>query len=180
MGIRAIERLTGLHRDTVMTVLELAGKKCASLLDRKLVNLKIGHVQVDELWCFVGTKQCHNIGNDPLRGDQYTFLAIDSDTKLIVSHYIGKRDGYGADWLMHDLRARTPDRIQITTDGLQAYVGAVYDAFDCHVDFAQQTKVYRERNTGAAPLLSARRRRVRQNPSPHRASPVGTNLYQPR
>src|SRR5687768_7881504 len=61
MGIRAIERLTGLHRDTVMTVLELAGEKCARLLDRKLVNLKIGHVQVDELWCYVNCKQIHNI-----------------------------------------------------------------------------------------------------------------------
>ncbi len=90
-GVRACERLTQLNRRTILGVLETAGQKCARLLDTKIRDVVVESVQADEIFAFVYCKQYNNLLKDPEKGEQYTFLAIDRGSKLILSHYVGKR-----------------------------------------------------------------------------------------
>jgi IS1 family transposase len=75
-------------------------------------------------------------------GDVWTWTAIDADTKLIVSYFVGDRSGQSAMVLMDDLRARLANRVQLTTDGHRAYLEAVEGAFGGDVDYAQLVKMY--------------------------------------
>lgn len=150
MGIRAIERFTGLSRETVLNILEMAGEKAARLLDQQIRDLEVESIQCDELFAFVGCKELNNTLKDPELGTQYTFLAVDRKSKLIISHYIAKlRNRENAEVFMADLHGRLKGRHQITTDGLYGYLGAVYNTFGANVDFAQQAKTYNDRDFGA-------------------------------
>ena len=75
-------------------------------------------------------------------GDQYVFVGMDADTKLVISHFIGKRDAAATDYFMRDLHERIVTHIQLTTDGFRPYVNAVEDTFGADVDYAQLVKVY--------------------------------------
>jgi transposase-like protein/IS1 family transposase len=142
VGIRATARLAGVHRDTVLAILEVIGEKCARLLDEKVRDVQVESVQADELFAFVYCKQYNNLSGDPERGEQYTFLAIDRRSKLILSYHVGKRDADHTDIFVADLRKRIKGRAQVTTDGMQSYLGAITDTFGGDVDFAQQIKTY--------------------------------------
>src|SRR5471032_1087140 len=70
-------------------------------------------------------------------------MGMDRNSKLILSHFIGKlRNRENAQTFMSDLRRRIKGRCQLTTDGLYGYLPAVYNAFGSNVDFAQQSKTY--------------------------------------
>jgi IS1 family transposase len=142
-GIRQIERITGVHRDTIMRLGVRVGKGCAGLLDRKMRNLTCQHLQFDELWGFIGKKERHcTVDDDPTLGDVWTFCAIDSDTKLVPSFRVGKRDSITANAFVADVASRMAVRVQISSDALRAYVDAVELAFGANVDFAQVIKSY--------------------------------------
>ncbi len=98
---------------------------------------------MDELWGFVHTKE-HNLGEDDpgAWGNAYLWLAIDSETKLIISHNVGLRDGVNAYRIAFDLRNRTIGRYQITSDQLKAYIGAIREWFGTDVDFGQLHEIY--------------------------------------
>jgi IS1 family transposase len=154
-SIRSTERLTGTHRDTIMRLLVKAGNQASTLLDDRMRNLRLRHLEIDEVWTFVDTKQAH-IGPDRIDdqtiGDQYIFTAIDQDTKLMPTFRIGKRTTQLAESFMLDLadRVKAPrageDRIrmQISTDGFSGYPGAVDLAFADSVDFGVIIKNYKE------------------------------------
>jgi IS1 family transposase len=142
-SIRSIERITGVHRDTIMRLGVRAGKGCARLLDAKMRDLSCQHIQFDEIWGFIGKKERHCIPDDSLElGDVWTFCAIDSDTKLVPSFKVGKRDGITANAFVSDVAGRMKNRVQISSDALRAYVDAVEIAFGANVDFAQIVKTY--------------------------------------
>jgi IS1 family transposase len=142
-SIRSIERITGIHRDTIMRLGVRVGKGCASLLDRKMRGLSCQHLQFDELWGFIGKKERHVRPDDsPELGDVWTFCAIDSDTKLVPSFKVGKRDSATANAFVSDVAGRLTNRVQISSDALRAYVDAVEMAFGANVDFAQIIKTY--------------------------------------
>jgi IS1 family transposase/transposase-like protein len=142
IGIRAVSRLTGLHQQTVLNVLARAGSKAGRFLDATVRNVQPESVQADELFCFVGCKQRNNLSNDPFRGDQYLFLAMDAKSKLIISHIIGKRYAPNAVALIKDLKQRVPGHFQFTTDGFLAYKDAVRSNLFKQTDFAQLIKIY--------------------------------------
>ncbi len=142
-GIRQIERMTGVHRDTIMRLGVRVGKGCASLLDSKMRDLSCDHLQFDELWGFIGKKQKHVMpDDDPTCGDVWTFCAIDSNTKLVPSFKVGKRDAATANAFVGDVASRLRNRVQVSTDGLHAYVEAVEKAFGANVDYAQIVKIW--------------------------------------
>jgi len=142
-GIRQIERITGVHRDTIMRLGVRVGKGCANVLDRKMRNLSCNHLQFDEVWGFIGKKERHCTPDDsPEVGDVWTFCAIDSDTKLVPSFRVGKRDSATANAFVSDVASRLKNRVQISSDALSAYVEAVEQAFGANVDFAQIVKTY--------------------------------------
>lgn len=142
-SIRSTERITGLHRDTILRLLVLAGERCIALLDTKLVNLPCKRVQSDEIWTFVGKKQRRVKDTDPEEmGDAWVFVAIDADTKLIPSFTLGKRTTETTDAFIGDLRSRLVNRVQLTTDGFKFYLDAVENHFGSEVDFGQIIKLY--------------------------------------
>jgi IS1 family transposase len=142
-GIRQIERMTGVHRDTIMRLGVRVGKGCATLLDRKMRNLTCRQLQFDELWGFIGKKERHVRPDDsPEVGDVWTFCAIDRDTKLVPSYKVGKRDFATADAFVADVASRIVNRVQISSDALKAYVEAIEANFGADVDFAQIVKTY--------------------------------------
>lgn len=142
-SIRAIERMTGVHRDTIMRLGVRVGQGCAALLDRKMRDLSCQQLQFDELWGFIGKKQRHTrIDDDPQYGDVWTFCAIDADTKLVPSFKVGKRDSATANAFVADVAERVTNRVQVSSDAFRAYIEAVERAFGANVDYGQVTKTY--------------------------------------
>jgi IS1 family transposase len=142
-SIRSIERITGVHRDTIMRLGVRIGEGCAKLLDRKMRNLPCKHLQFDEVWGFIGKKQRRvRPDDDPQYGDVWTFCAIDAETKLVPAFKVGKRDAETANAFVGDLAGRLINRVQISSDALRAYVDAVELSFGADVDFAQVIKTY--------------------------------------
>ena len=143
-SIRSTERMTDTHRDTTMRLLVSTGENCATILNEKMRNLTCRYIQVDEIWAYVQKKQRNVTLNDnDLRvGNQWTFVALDADTKLVPTYLIGKRDLKTATAFMVDLSERLANRVQISSDSLKAYVTATEVAFGGDVDYGQLVKTY--------------------------------------
>ncbi len=103
ISIRAASRLTGLDKKTILSLLLFSGQKSQVLLNTRVRNIHPRYVQFDELWTFVHTKEKHLSANDPEEwGDAYTWVALDADTKLVISHLVGKRDAESANTFIAD------------------------------------------------------------------------------
>lgn len=143
-SIRSIERMTGIHRDTIMRLGVKVGQSCQALLDEKMNNLSLGSIEVDEIWGFISKKQKNVTRSDDkhLVGDVWTYIALDVQTKLIPSYIVGKRDAYHTNAFMFDLSARLKNRVQISSDSMQSYAAAVERGFGSGVDYGQIVKTY--------------------------------------
>jgi len=142
-SVRSIERVTQVHRDTILRLLILAGERCSRLLDEKMRGLKCNFIECDEIWTFCFKKQRRVRKADPAEfGDQWVFVALDAETKLVPSFCIGKRSAGTTAAFIDDLSQRIENRPQITTDGFRFYVNAVERSFGADVDFAQLVKLY--------------------------------------
>jgi IS1 family transposase len=140
-SIRAIERITGVNQNTIMSLGKRVGDTCAKLMDTKMRNLTSARIEVDEIWGFIGAKR-KNAGRTGHYGDVWTFIALDAETKLIPSFVVGKRDSYHAKTFMEDLAGRMANRVQISSDSLTAYNDAVERGFGSEVDYGQIVKTY--------------------------------------
>jgi len=141
-SIRATERLTGIHRDTIMRLSTRVGQACHRLHHARIHGLQVSCFELDETWSFVFKKQ-HNLQeHDPAEyGDIYLWLALDAHTKLIISYLIGKRDGEHAMMFLDDVRQRVINKPQITTNAFTPYGDAVYAAFgSAGVDYVMMNK----------------------------------------
>ena len=91
-SIRSIERMTGIHRDTIMRLLVSVGERCSTLMDTAMRELPCRRVQCDEIWTFVGKKAKRVRKDDSVElGDAWIFVALDADTKLVPTFLVGKR-----------------------------------------------------------------------------------------
>lgn len=144
-SMRSISRVCDVSINTVAKLLEDAGKVCMVFHDEKVVGVKAKRVQVDEIWSFTYAKQ-KNVAAAKAApegaGDTWTWTGIDADSKLIVQWFVGPRDGETAKFFIDGMAARLANRVQLTSDGLKAYLDAVEGAFGCDVDFAQLVKLY--------------------------------------
>lgn len=141
-SIRATERLTGVHRDTIMRLGVRVGQGCERIHDAMMQDLQVPIIEIDEIWAYVGKKQ-RRAGEDQGAGDQYTFTALDSTSKTILSYRTGKRTAENTQAFLHDLRARIINRPQITSDGFGPYRVAMEESFGIDVDYAQLVKHYK-------------------------------------
>jgi IS1 family transposase len=143
-SIRSIGRQTDVHRDTIRRLGVKVGKGCMALMDAKMQNLDCHRLEMDEIWGYVGKKERHvRPGDDPQFGNVWTFCAIDADTKLVPAFRVGSdRDVKTATSFTLDVADRMKNRLQISTDGLAAYVEAIDWAFGRNVDFGQIIKTY--------------------------------------
>jgi len=169
-SVRAISRLTGADKKTVLRLLGEFGSACQRFHDETVRNVKSRRVQCDETWSFVYSKannvpeQCRGVFGF---GDVWTWTALCADTKLILAYRVDRRDEEAAYAFIHDLRARLANRVQLTSDGYRAYLQAVEDAFGNDVDFAQLVKLYatpkgegNERRYSPSECCGARKRKV--------------------
>lgn len=141
-SIRAIERMTGIHRDTIMRLGVRMGEACAKLQDEKMRNVQSAEIQIDEIWGFVGKKRRQTKAWERGVGDVWTFIALDPNTKLIPAFMVGGRTMMHARAFLSDLEKRLANRVQLSSDGLAAYRETVAGVFRGDVDFAQLVKTY--------------------------------------
>ncbi len=144
-SIRSTERITGIHRDTIMRLLVRSGEKAAKILDSKMRNLSCSYVQLDELWCFVQKKRkaVNALGiENPFIGDQWVFCAIDAETKAIIDYVVGKRNLELSDRIMEGLRDRITNRFQLSSDAFQPYRLSAYRYLGGECDYGQVIKSY--------------------------------------
>jgi IS1 family transposase len=179
-SLRAVTRLTGVSINTVTKLLVDVGQACADYQDKALRDLACKRIQVDEIWAFCYAKQ-RNVPAEKKGqfgyGDVWTWTAIDPETKLVPSWLVGPRDHETAMFFMDDLRSRLANRVQLTSDGLRAYLEAVEGAFGADVDYAQLVKLYGEepnrspeRKYSPSVCIGARKRRVEGDPDPAHVS----------
>jgi IS1 family transposase len=143
-SIRSVERITGIHRDTIMRLGVRVGQACAKIQDEKMKDLNCKRLEVDEIWGFIGMKKKNASVFDTVagRGDIWTYIALDVDSKLIPSFLVGKRDAYHSKTFMADLAARLKCRVQLSSDALASYADAVERGFGAEVDYGQISKTY--------------------------------------
>ena len=170
-SIRLIERITGVHRDTIMRLGVKVGQGCTAMMDTKMRNLPCKRLEMDEIWGFVGKKDRNvKMGDSMEIGSVWTFCAIDADTKLVPTFKVGDRDKKTADAFVADVASRMKMRVQISTDGLRAYVHAIENAFGGDVDYAQIIKTYgheeasNNRRYSAPEFVSSEKKVVTGNP----------------
>ncbi len=178
MSIRAIARLTGASKNTIVKFLRDAGEACANYQDEHLRGLTCKRIQVDEIWSFVGMKQ----KNVPAErkgefgiGDVWTWTAIDANTKLVPSWLLGDRSASTAKLFIADLASRLSNRVQLTSDGHRAYLEAVEETFGIDVDYAQLVKIYGEapeaqKRYSPAECVGARKEALTGSPDPEHIS----------
>jgi transposase-like protein/IS1 family transposase len=174
-SVRSAERISGLHRDTILKLLVAAGEKCEKLMGRLIVNVPVKDIEADEIWSFIGKKekQC-GPDDDPNYGDAYCFVAIERNTKLVVNFALGKRNQATTNIFIEGLRHATArQNFQITADGFIPYVSAIENTLADRVDFSQLIKVYRatpegERKYSPAEVVSTEVVPVLGDPDPKR------------
>jgi IS1 family transposase len=140
-SIRAIERITGVNQNTIMSLGRRVGDACAKIMDAKFRGLPCRQIEVDEIWGFIGAKR-KNAQRAGVYGDVWTFIALDAESKLIPCFVVGKRDVYHARTFMENLAGRMSNRVQISSDALNAYNNAVEYGFGADVDYGQIVKTY--------------------------------------
>lgn len=145
-SIRTTERLTGVHRDTILSLLENVGEKCVHVLDELIQAIPVKDVQCDEIWGFVQmkekTKKANGKEEDETLGDAWCFVAIEQHTKLILAWHLGRRTSVDTEIFTEKLERATSGNFQVNTDGFSAYQDAIILSLGTRVDFAQIVKIY--------------------------------------
>ncbi len=170
--MRAISRVADVSINTVTKLLIDAGLACARYHDEAVRNVKAKRVQCDEIWSFCYSKQRAVVTAKAApahAGDVWTWTALETESKMIMSYLIGGRDGEYAMAFIDDLRSRLANRVQLTTDGHKAYLQAVEEAFGTEVDYAQLVKLYgetpdAEKRYSPAECIGTRKDKITGNP----------------
>lgn len=150
-SIRAVERLTGCHRDSVMRLAVRIGEGCSKLHGAMMRDLQVNRIELDEIWSFVGKKQKRVKPEDgDMVGDQYTFLALADTAKAIITYRVGKRTAENTQMFADDLRRRVVGAPEISTDGFNAYPWAISLAFGSNVAHGVVEKHYAVNGTPEA------------------------------
>ncbi|HEV3146657.1 MAG TPA: hypothetical protein VGZ47_22405 [Gemmataceae bacterium] len=135
-SLRSTTRLTGIHRTTIMNLMVNIGERIRHWLNLRMTHLHLNHIQMDEIWTFVLKKQARVAPEDqdnPLIGDQYLFISLDEETKLVPSFLIGKRVSGITQTFVTDLQRRIVashrNPVRLSTDGWPAYPSAIDMSF---------------------------------------------------
>jgi IS1 family transposase len=176
-SINSIVRMTGVSKVTILKLLPSLGSACADYQDKNIRGVKAKRIQCDEIWQFVYAK-AKNVPAEKRGevgyGDVWTWVAMDADSKLIVSFTLGDRSARTARVLIQDLAERLANRVQLTTDGHRAYLVAVEDVFGAGIDYAMLNKIYAASQTetrySPAVCIGCETKRISGNPDPEHIS----------
>ena len=177
-SIRACTRIADVSKNTVTKLLIEVGKACIKFHNETVLTVKSKRIQCDEIWSFVYSKEKNKPEGMENVGDVWTWTALDADSKLIVSWFVGARDIESASIFMNDVASRLSNRVQLTTDGLHTYLEAVADSFGSQVDFAQLQKIYgkegnaksAEKKYSPAECIGCKKNVIWGNPDPEHIS----------
>jgi IS1 family transposase len=179
-SVRATVRITGASKNAIQRLTKEIGEACLKFQDKMLRNLNCQRIQCDEQWCFCYAKDRNlpdSMRGMPGVGSMWTWVALDADSKLIVSWRIGARDVANAHAFIRDVKERLANRVQLTTDSARVYLNAVKDYFgDKDIDYAMLKKLYGEGGTypemrySPAKCLGTRKQKVLGNPDPDHVS----------
>lgn len=174
-SVRSAERISGLHRDTILKLMVTAGEKCEKLMARLIVKVPVQDIEADEIWSFIQKKEKQvTEEDDPNYGDAYCFVAIERNTKLVVNFALGKRNQATTNIFIEGLRHATArQNFQITADGFGPYVSAIENTLADRASFSQLIKVYRatpegERKYSPAEVVKTEVVPVLGDPDPRR------------
>jgi IS1 family transposase len=178
-SLRSITRMTGVSINTVTKLLVEVGQACSIFHYETVKSLNTKRVECDEAWSFVAKKE-KNVSNPEKndgKGDVWTWVGMDSDSKLVIAWLVGERDADTAAYFMEDIARRLNNKVQLTTDGLKAYLEAVEGAFGNNIDYAQLVKIYsmgseanNERKYSPSPFTGAKKTPITGNPDPKKIS----------
>lgn len=173
-SMRSVSRVADVSINTVTKLLVDAGLACVDFHDRTVRGVKSQRIQADEIWSFTYAKQ-RNLGSAKAApigsgGDVWTWTAIDADNKLIVSWFVGDRTHGAGVAFIDDLQSRLANRVQITTDGHQAYLSAMRET-GFEADYARLVKVFGKDMSGPGrysppACIGTRTKTVMGNPDP--------------
>lgn len=144
-SLRAISRIADVSFNTVLKLLPEIGAACQKYHDEHVRALQSTRVECDEIWSFIYGKDKNLPAEQRGKfgiGSVWTWVAIDAESKLVISYLVGNRDAEYAKVFMYDVASRLKNRVQLTTDGLKAYLEAVEENFGADIDFAQLVKMY--------------------------------------
>lgn len=143
-SIRSVERMTGIHRDTIMRLGVRVGEACGRMMDETLRDLPCQRIEIDELWGYVGKHQRFATPQEQEEGmgDVWTYVAIDPETKVVPCFTVGKRTPENTARFAADLASRMKNRIQLSSDAHLAYIKAIDAAFGANVDYGQIVKTF--------------------------------------
>ncbi|MCH7666879.1 MAG: IS1 family transposase [Acidobacteria bacterium] len=172
-AVRSIERVTGVHRDTILRLMVYIGERCERFIAEKIKGVPVKDVQADEIWGFVGMKEKTKVKkriHDAQLGDAYTFVGIERDSKLVLAWHLGRRTALNTDAFMEKLERATSGRFQLTTDGFPAYPDAVNYHLGTRTDYAMLTKKYghedkNERRYSPPSIISTEKTYVHGDPN---------------
>lgn len=153
MSIRSTERITGIHRDTILDILVFAGEKCEKVLSENISQIPVRDVQADEMWGFVYCKEKLRkikYPNSDSFGHAWTYVAIERNSRLVLAWHLGKRSADDTTTFAEKLRRATSGHFQLSTDGFKSYPDAIREHFGSSIDFGQLVKTF---SRGANPLL---------------------------
>jgi transposase-like protein len=125
MPIGAAARMFKVGKDTIHRVICETGEAFADYMDTNFRDLPCLRIEMDEQWQYVGIHAGRMLAPEEERGDFWLWAAIDADTKLILSHRVGKRDWSTGYAFVGDVRKRVVGPVQIATDQLPAYAGHI-------------------------------------------------------
>ena len=144
-SLRSTQRITGVHKNTLMALLCVAGERCERMMQERIKGVAVKDVEADEIWGFVKMKKMTKLRKGIVSsevGDTFTFVGIERNTKLVLAFHVGDRDTINTEAFTEKLNRATSGRFQLTTDGLATYPDAISYSLGTRVDYAQLIKVY--------------------------------------
>lgn len=144
-SVRAVVRITGLHKATVLKLLVLVGERVERFMAETIKDIPVEDVECDETWSYIGQKERSKKKNgvsDPQQGDAYTWLALERSSKLVLCWHLGRRNNLCADAFAEKLANATSGRFQVSTDGFEAYVDSLSYHVGDRTDYAMIRKEF--------------------------------------
>ncbi len=125
-SIRSTERIAGIDKNTIMRLLVVVGQKCERMMLERIRDVRVEHLELDEVWTYVGCHQKRvrpDMDRPELRGDQYTYIALEERSKLVLAWHLGKRDSASTDIFTDRIRKATKDDrlFDVSTDAFAPY-----------------------------------------------------------
>ena len=173
-SVSASSRMTRASKVTILRLLEAVGPVARDFQRKTLTDLPTLRVQCDEQWSYIFSKDKNTppeLRGTGARGDCWTWVGLDGDSKLVITWPVGRRASESALAFMCDLAGRLANRVQLTTDAFHPYLDAVDAAFGVDVDYARLVKVFgltnvrdAARRYSPAALVHTSQERITGNP----------------